>query len=104
MIERAQRYFDECEQNEKPRTVCGLALALGLGSRQALWEYEKRPQFFDSVKWIKLNVEAGYEERLHGNNPTGAIFALKNFDWTDKQEVQHSGGVTITATQEDAEI
>ncbi len=28
-----------------------------------------------------------YEKRLLDKNPTGAIFALKNFGWTDKQQV-----------------
>ena len=36
-----------------------------------------------------------YEKALHGRSPTGAIFALKNFGWTDKQDVELSGGVNI---------
>ena len=36
-----------------------------------------------------------YEKALHGRSPTGAIFALKNFGWTDKQDVDLSGGVKV---------
>ena len=32
---------------------------------------------------------------LQTGNTTGAIFALKNFDWKDKQEVEQSGGITV---------
>ena len=43
-----------------------------------------------------MKIEAAYEERLFGNNVAGAIFALKNHGWSDKQAVEHStvvGGV-----------
>ena len=33
-------------------------------------------------------MEMEYEKRLHGNNPTGAIFALKNFGWPDRQQIE----------------
>jgi len=36
-----------------------------------------------------------YEKALQGHSPTGAIFALKNFGWRDKQDVELSGGVNI---------
>ena len=36
-----------------------------------------------------------YEKALQGRSPTGAIFALKNFGWTDKQDVELSGGVKV---------
>ena len=39
-------------------------------------------------------VENRYEKALSQQGPTGAIFALKNMGWNDKQEVQHSGGIT----------
>ena len=36
-----------------------------------------------------------YEKALHSRNPSGPIFALKNFGWTDKQDVELSGGVKV---------
>jgi len=48
---------------------------------------KKRKPFCDSVKRAKLYVEMEYEKRLHGTSPTGAIFALKNFGWSDRHEL-----------------
>ena len=81
------------EQREKgdPVTMSGLAFALGFTSRQSLWDYGRKPEFAYVVKRLKLLVEAAYEERMHGNNPTGAIFVLKNMGWSDRQDVQLSG-------------
>ena len=36
-----------------------------------------------------------YEKALPSRNPSGPIFALKNFGWTDKQDVEVSGGVKV---------
>ena len=93
--ERAEAYFRECEAREEPVLLTGLILALGLSSRSALDEYAQRPEFLNSVKKAKLRVEMEYEKALHGRSPTGAIFALKNFGWTDKQDVEVSGGVKV---------
>ena len=78
-------YFDV----EGKPTICGLALALGFTSRQTLLNYEERPDFVDTIKKAKLRVEASYEAALRGQYASGAIFALKNFNWSDKQEVTH---------------
>src|SRR5947209_3584312 len=44
-------------------TITGLALALGLSSRQSLMEYERRPEFSDAVKRVKTQIEAFWERR-----------------------------------------
>ena len=93
--ERAEAYFLECEAMEKPALLTGLILALGLCSREGLDEYGRRPEFTDSVKRAKLRIEMEYEKALQGHSPTGAIFALKNLGWRDKQDVELSGGVNI---------
>ena len=93
--ERAEAYFRECEAREEPVLLTGLILALGLSSRSALDEYAQRPEFLNSVKKAKLRVEMEYEKALHSRNPSGPIFALKNFGWTDKQDVELSGGVKV---------
>jgi len=100
----AEAFFADCEANEKPTTITGLALAVGLSSRQSLSLYENRPEFIDVVKKARARVEAAYEGRLWANNPTGAIFALKNMGWSDKRDVELSGGVTIAATPLDLKL
>lgn len=92
----ANGYFLECELREAAPTVTGLALAVGFSSIQSLDETSKRPGFLEPVKRAKLRVENSYEQCLRGDkSPVGSIFALKNFGWRDKQEVEHSGGVSI---------
>lgn len=91
--ERAEAYFMDCEAKGEPVLLTGLILALGLSSRAALDEYAQRPEFLNSVKKAKLRVEMEYEKALHSRNPSGPIFALKNFGWTDKPSVEVEGEV-----------
>lgn len=89
-------YVDK-DGNDKfePVTITGLALALGT-SRETLVNYEERPEFFDAIKEAKTKCENFAERMLYmGKSPTGAIFALKNFNWTDKQVTEHTGTINI---------
>lgn len=80
----------------KVHTWTGLALHLGFISRSSLYEYGQEPEFSASVKKALARIEALYEERMiTARNPSGAIFALKNFNWKDKQEIQHTGDITF---------
>lgn len=74
---------------EEP-TVTGLALFLGFESRQSVYDYEKNGEFSYIIKRARLFVEHGYEKALRNDKCTGAIFALKNMGWTDKQEIDHT--------------
>ena len=86
-----QDYFDECISGEYPLTITGLALRLNL-SRQTLLNYESNDELMDTVKRAKLVVENYAEKQLlSGGNAAGAIFALKNFNWTDKTEQERYG-------------
>lgn len=84
-------YFYTTKQDEW--TVTGLALAIG--GKQLLDDYQKRPGYREAVWKAKLMVENSYEIALRKNGRAGEIFALKNFGWSDKQEVEHSGGTKI---------
>lgn len=94
MLEAGNAYFAECKANEAPILITGLALALGLSGREALSEYGRRAEFSATVKELKTVCENYAENKLFsGNNPTGAIFALKNYGWADKQDIDLSVGV-----------
>jgi len=54
--------------------------------------YKRKDEFSAPIKEAYLRVQRVYEERLHGQNATWAIFALKNFDWKDKTETDHTTG------------
>jgi len=75
-------------------TITGLALFLGFADRQSLQDYKKRPKFSFPIKRAMTRIEQGYENQLFERNPAGAIFALKNFGWKDKSEVDidHTSG------------
>lgn len=78
-------------------TITGLALFLGFCSRQSIYDYaNKEDEFSYIVKRAMLAIEHHYETRLNYQSPTGAIFALKNMNWSDKSEVEHSGGIKTT--------
>lgn len=69
-------------------TITGLCLHLGFASRSAFYDLQKQPQFSYTIKRARLTIEREYEEQLQKGNPTGAIFALKNFGWLDTYHVQ----------------
>ena len=90
---KANQYFVDATANSEPVTITGLCLALDT-TRDLLADYANGTQgqeFSDAVKRAKMRVENFYEQRLSGNNPTGAIFALKNFGWSDKVQNEVSG-------------
>jgi len=90
---------------ENPIGFAGLAYALGYCSRQTIWELAKKDHPISlPVKRALLYIEADYEKTLRGKYPTGSIFALKNRGWTDKQEVEHTGGITILVDSEVAKL
>ena len=76
---------------KEPPTVTGLALALGFADRRSFYDYEQNGEFSYTIKRARTQVENFAEQRLYSNSPAGAIFALKNFGWSDKQEMEHSG-------------
>ncbi len=89
------RYFELQEEAKEPATWTGLALYLGFESRQSLEDYKKKEGFSYPIKKALARIEAEYEKRLFGQNVAGAIFALKNFGWRDKHEVENSGQQTF---------
>ena len=86
MLTRGYEYFENCKEKGEHILVTGLVLALGLSCRDSLIEYGKREEFTDAVKELKSVCENYAENRLYSNSPTGAIFALKNYGWIDKQQ------------------
>jgi hypothetical protein len=73
------------------QTITGLALALDT-DRTTLINYEKRDEFFDTVKRAKTKIEHAYELSLRVRGSAGDIFGLKNFGWSDKTETDITTG------------
>lgn len=82
-------YFKECKLKEIPLSITGLALALDT-NRQTLINYQNKDGYENIIDRAKLMIENAYEIRLINNGRSGDIFALKNFGWTDKQEIDNN--------------
>jgi hypothetical protein len=81
---QVNKYFEETPE---PRwTITGLALALDT-DRHTLINYSEREEYFHTINKAKLMVENAYEIDLREKGHAGNIFALKNFGWKDKTEV-----------------
>lgn len=81
---KIDQYFKETPKDEW--TLTWLAVFLDT-SRETLQNYQDREEFFDSIKKAKDMVEMWYEIDLKKKGNTWTIFALKNFWWADKTEV-----------------
>lgn len=68
-------------------TITGLVLHCGFCNRASFYDYEERPKFSNTIKKARTMIEMNYEELLQCGGGAGAIFALKNFGWTDKLEI-----------------
>lgn len=82
-----EKKVDEYFDTEKTPTWSGLALYLGFESRKSLHDYGQKEGFSYPVKKALIRIEAIYEQRMVQGQAAGPIFALKNFGWTDKQEI-----------------
>jgi len=88
--ELVNKYIADCQNADNPKaiTLTGMILSLGLTSKEGFYEYQNYDGFSDSVKRARLIVECEYENRLVvGTNAAAPIFALKNFGWADKQDI-----------------
>ncbi len=91
-----QEYFAQ----DGKKTITGLAYHLGFESRQSFYDYEQKGDFSYTIKRARLKIEMMYEEKLVDGNPAGPIFALKNFNWSDKTQIEHSGELGIIWNEE----
>lgn len=89
--EKIDAYFEKCDEDGEPYTVTGLALALDI-DRHTLLNYEDREEFLPPIKRAKAKCEHWLLEKAIQNKVPQpiAIFVLKNFGWTDKQEIEHT--------------
>ena len=99
--EAFSKEVDNYFETEPMPTWTGLALYLGFCSRDSLNRYMEKPGFYDPIKKALTMIENQYEKGLQGRNPAGSIFALKNFKWKDKQEIEQTGGITIRFEEPD---
>lgn len=93
LTERINEYFDKTPEEEI--TITGLCLYLGI-NKDTFYEYAKRDEYKEIINMARLIVENSYEISLRKNGRTGDIFALKNFGWQDKTEIENENKSKIT--------
>ena len=87
-LEKAfDKYFEETPREEW--TMTGLCIVCDM-DYQTLINYSKKDEFFEPIKKAKIKVHNEYEKDLRRKGRSGDIFALKNFGWKDKQELEQT--------------
>jgi len=79
-------YFKYCDEEGKPYTIAGLAVFLEV-DRQTIYNYEKKQQYFDTIKKARNKIYNFMEEWAITKGNAGTIFLMKNYGYTDRQEV-----------------
>lgn len=101
LLYRINEYFDTMKLHEKPYTISGLALWLGVTTTTLKrWETDYGDTVYtDIIKFAKQRVENYAEESLYDNRKvSGAKFVLENyFDLAEK----HSVDANVNAKLED---
>ena len=88
------KYFTDCDQNNKPYTMTGLALALNIDVR-TLSNYGQKDDYFPAINRARQKCIAYNEERLYDKDGVnGAKFSLTNnsermggLRYADRQEM-----------------
>ena len=83
-------YFQSCIAEDEPFTITGLCIALDC-DKETIRNYKEREEFSSSInRAYKLCEHYAEKQIFKAKNPAGAIFALKNYGWSDKQEIDHT--------------
>ncbi len=99
--QKINEYFKITDKDEW--TITGLCLHIGI-NKDTFYEYVKLDEYMDATSKARLMVEHSYELSLRKNGRSGDIFALKNFGWTDKQEIEQVNvNVEAELTEEEAD-
>ncbi len=97
---KLDEYKQYLVESGKPPTIAGLAYYTGI-DRQTIYNYSEKDEFFGTIKEFRSFVMMNYEELAIDKGNGGIVFLLKNYGYTDKQEVEHSGGVSIDVKWEE---
>lgn len=89
--EKIEKFYDWCEERERPLTLSRLAVFLDV-DRRTLVNYAEKDQYFPTIKKVRERIQADMEERamVGASNATFSIFSLKNnYGWKDKIETEN---------------
>ena len=87
---KAQEYVDSCTEESRPTRV-GLFRFMGFKTKQSFFDYMKDPEYKDVLEEALFMIEGQYEQQLaNGRGDGGIVFALKQYGWNDKQQIDHT--------------
>ena len=83
------KYWQYCEEQKKVPCIAGLAYYIGV-DRHTVYNYEKNDKFFHTIKIARDKILYKLEESVCNTNSiaAGKIFVMKNYGYTDKQELE----------------
>ena len=84
--EQINAYFDHCDIKNKPYTIAGLAVFLEV-DRHTIYNYEKSQEYFHTIKKARDKIYCFMEEWAMVKANAGTIFLMKNYGYTDRQEL-----------------
>jgi hypothetical protein len=87
LVKVLNEYFSTTKEEEI--TITGLCIALRI-NKDTFYEYMKKDKYKDIINEARMLVENSYELSLRKYGRSGDIFALKNFGWKDKQELEQT--------------
>lgn len=100
-IAKTNEYFDKCDMHSEAYTVTGLCIYLGMSDKRRIYEMCARDDAISELaKQARTIVEQQCEQRLCGKFNPGDLFKLKNFGWSDVQQVDMNldGGSIVVVT------
>jgi hypothetical protein len=92
--EKIDAYKEYLETSGKPPTIAGLAYYTGI-DRKTLFNYKQKDEFFPPIKKFVDWIISTYEEQAAEKGNAGIIFLMKNYGYTDKQQVETTGEITL---------
>jgi hypothetical protein len=92
--EKLDAYKQYLLETGKPPTIAGLAYYTGI-DRQTIYNYSEKDEFFGIIKEFRNFVMMNYEELAIDKGNGGIVFLLKNYGYTDRQELEHSGEIVM---------
>ena len=98
-----EAYFDLCDRNEKPYTMAGLSLALGMHPSNISWSMKQGDDYAEVLMWAKSVIIDQVEARvIEGQvNPYGLVMWLKNHaNYQDKVSVEQTSPITELTDEE----
>ena len=92
-VKELEKCIDKYKQylidEKKPATMAGLAYYTGI-DRKSLYNYSKKDKYFPTLKRFVSWILLSWEETAITDGKAGLIFLLKNYGYTDKQEIEHT--------------